>query len=96
MERSNLDLFSFSSQCYDNMGHAIATQKGLSIEYDEDVCCDVCQSVSNLEIFLFAKVCYIKSTYILFFACRVFYFQTLHNLFVVCKAQADHCISFSS
>ena len=28
------------------MGHAIATQEGLSIEYDEDVCCDVCQSVS--------------------------------------------------
>lgn len=30
------------------MGHAIATQEGLSIEYDEDVCCDVCQSVSTL------------------------------------------------
>ena len=34
-------------QCYDNMGHAIATQEGLSIEYDEDVCCDVCQSVRS-------------------------------------------------
>ncbi|XP_068717950.1 PHD finger protein rhinoceros-like [Montipora capricornis] len=32
------------NKCYDNMGHAIATQEGLSIEYDEDVCCDVCQS----------------------------------------------------
>jgi len=30
------------------MGYAIATQEGLSIEYDEDVCCDVCQSVSTL------------------------------------------------
>ena len=30
------------------MGHAIATQEGLSIEYDEDVCCDVCQSVSSV------------------------------------------------
>ena len=29
------------------MGHAIATQEGLSIEYDEDVCCDVCQSVCS-------------------------------------------------
>ena len=36
----------FLIQCYDKMGHAIATQAGLSIEYDESVCCDVCQSVS--------------------------------------------------
>ena len=41
-----LNLFIFMNfQCYDNMGHAITTQDGLSIEFDEDVCCDVCQSV---------------------------------------------------
>lgn len=35
----------FSLKCYENLGFAIATQEGLSIEYDESVCCDVCQSV---------------------------------------------------
>lgn len=37
------------------MGHAIATQEGLSIEYDEDVCCDICQSVSSV-----LKAIYVK------------------------------------
>ncbi|KAM4709674.1 protein Jade-1 [Discoglossus pictus] len=31
-------------KCYDNMNHAIETEEGLGIEYDEDVVCDVCQS----------------------------------------------------
>ncbi|XP_075471459.1 protein Jade-1 isoform X2 [Ascaphus truei] len=31
-------------RCYDNMSHAIETEEGLGIEYDEDVVCDVCQS----------------------------------------------------
>ncbi|KAM3940795.1 protein Jade-1 isoform 2-T4 [Leptodactylus fuscus] len=31
-------------RCYDNMNHAIETEEGLGIEYDEDVVCDVCQS----------------------------------------------------
>ena len=39
------------------MGHAIATQEGLSIEYDEDVCCDVCQSVSSLNILCAVSCC---------------------------------------
>lgn len=30
-------------QCYTNMGETIATAKGLSIEYDEDISCDVCR-----------------------------------------------------
>lgn len=34
----------FEQQCYDNMNHAIETEEGLGIEYDEDVVCDVCQS----------------------------------------------------
>ncbi|XP_028657499.1 protein Jade-1 [Erpetoichthys calabaricus] len=34
----------FERRCYDNMNHAIETQEGLGIEYDEDVVCDVCQS----------------------------------------------------
>ncbi|XP_073497695.1 protein Jade-1 isoform X1 [Phyllobates terribilis] len=34
----------FEQRCYDNMNHAIETQEGLGIEYDEDVVCDVCQS----------------------------------------------------
>lgn len=38
------------NKCYDNMGHAIATQEGLSIEYDEDVCCDICQSPDSEEL----------------------------------------------
>ncbi|EDO49715.1 predicted protein, partial [Nematostella vectensis] len=36
-------------KCYENMGYAIVTQKGLSIEYDESVCCDVCQSPESEE-----------------------------------------------
>lgn len=31
-------------QCHENMKHAIATEEGLGIEYDEDVICDVCRS----------------------------------------------------
>lgn len=31
-------------RCDDNMNHAIETEEGLGIEYDEDVVCDVCQS----------------------------------------------------
>lgn len=34
----------FELRCYDNMNHAIETEEGLGIEYDEDVVCDVCQS----------------------------------------------------
>ncbi|XP_026888369.2 protein Jade-1 [Electrophorus electricus] len=34
----------FEHNCYDNMSHAIETEEGLGIEYDEDVVCDVCQS----------------------------------------------------
>ncbi|XP_078371024.1 uncharacterized protein LOC144654687 isoform X2 [Oculina patagonica] len=47
------------NKCYDNMGHAIATQEGLSIEYDEDVCCDVCQSPDSEESneMVFCDVC---------------------------------------
>uniref|UniRef100_A0A8D0GHV6 Jade family PHD finger 3 n=1 Tax=Sphenodon punctatus TaxID=8508 RepID=A0A8D0GHV6_SPHPU len=31
-------------QCHENMNHAIETEEGLGIEYDEDVICDVCRS----------------------------------------------------
>ncbi|XP_066528240.1 protein Jade-1 isoform X2 [Hoplias malabaricus] len=34
----------FERSCYDNMNHAMETEEGLGIEYDEDVVCDVCQS----------------------------------------------------
>lgn len=34
----------FERHCYDNMNHAMETEEGLGIEYDEDVVCDVCQS----------------------------------------------------
>ncbi|XP_029972148.1 protein Jade-1 isoform X2 [Salarias fasciatus] len=34
----------FECRCYDNMTHAMETEEGLGIEYDEDVVCDVCQS----------------------------------------------------
>ena len=34
-------------QCHDNMQLAIQTKEGLGIEYDENVVCDVCRSVSN-------------------------------------------------
>ncbi len=30
------------------MEHAMATEEGLGIEYDEDVICDVCRAVSSL------------------------------------------------
>ncbi|XP_021105260.1 protein Jade-3 isoform X2 [Heterocephalus glaber] len=35
--------------CYENMNHAIETEEGLGIEYDEDVICDVCQSPDSEE-----------------------------------------------
>ncbi|KAG7459032.1 hypothetical protein MATL_G00226930 [Megalops atlanticus] len=34
----------FEHNCYDNMNHAMETEEGLGIEYDEDVVCDVCHS----------------------------------------------------
>ncbi|XP_029937636.1 protein Jade-1 [Myripristis murdjan] len=34
----------FERRCHDNMTHAMETEEGLGIEYDEDVVCDVCQS----------------------------------------------------
>ncbi|XP_034051346.1 protein Jade-1 [Thalassophryne amazonica] len=34
----------FEHCCHDNMTHAMETEEGLGIEYDEDVVCDVCQS----------------------------------------------------
>uniref|UniRef100_A0A3Q3IJR9 Protein Jade-1 n=1 Tax=Monopterus albus TaxID=43700 RepID=A0A3Q3IJR9_MONAL len=34
----------FERHCHDNMTHAMETEEGLGIEYDEDVVCDVCQS----------------------------------------------------
>ncbi|XP_056151555.1 protein Jade-1 isoform X2 [Lampris incognitus] len=34
----------FEHRCHDNMTHAMETEEGLGIEYDEDVVCDVCQS----------------------------------------------------
>ncbi|XP_068194745.1 protein Jade-1 isoform X2 [Antennarius striatus] len=34
----------FERSCHDNMTHAMETEEGLGIEYDEDVVCDVCRS----------------------------------------------------
>ncbi|XP_062413152.1 protein Jade-1 isoform X3 [Pungitius pungitius] len=34
----------FERRCHDNMTHAMETEEGLGIEYDEDVVCDVCRS----------------------------------------------------
>ena len=34
------------TQCYSNMQVKIKTEEGLGIEYDENVVCDVCKSVS--------------------------------------------------
>ena len=31
------------------MGETISTAKGLSIEYDEDIVCDICRSVSVVD-----------------------------------------------
>nr|XP_033804193.1 protein Jade-3 isoform X3 [Geotrypetes seraphini] len=36
-------------KCYENMNHAIETEEGLGIEYDEDVICDVCRSPDSEE-----------------------------------------------
>ncbi|KAB5583805.1 hypothetical protein PHYPO_G00099850 [Pangasianodon hypophthalmus] len=36
-------------KCHDNMNHAIETEEGLGIEYDEDVICDVCRSPDSEE-----------------------------------------------
>ncbi|XP_042562384.1 protein Jade-1 isoform X2 [Clupea harengus] len=34
----------FERSCYDRLSHAMETEEGLGIEFDEDVVCDVCQS----------------------------------------------------
>ena len=34
----------FERRCYDRMSHAMATEEGLGMEYDEDVVCDICRS----------------------------------------------------
>ncbi|KAL0969513.1 hypothetical protein UPYG_G00228260 [Umbra pygmaea] len=39
----------FERRCYDGMSHAMATEEGLGIEYDEDVVCDVCRSPDSEE-----------------------------------------------
>ena len=46
-------------QCYTNMGETISTAKGLSIEYDEDIACDVCRSpeCEDGNEILFCDVC---------------------------------------
>ncbi|XP_058515203.1 protein Jade-3 isoform X2 [Ochotona princeps] len=36
-------------RCHENMSHAIETEEGLGIEYDEDVICDVCRSPDSEE-----------------------------------------------
>lgn len=36
-------------KCHENMNHAIETEEGLGIEYDEDVICDVCRSPDSEE-----------------------------------------------
>lgn len=62
------------------MGHAIATQEGLSIEYDEDVCCDVCQSVSCLNKLCTVSYCiYRNKDVVLVHFCQEYY-QELWNL----------------
>ncbi len=37
------------------MGETISTAKGLSIEYDEDIACDICRSVSTIQRFNSSK-----------------------------------------
>ncbi|KAK0130704.1 Protein Jade-1 [Merluccius polli] len=34
----------FERHCHDNMSHAMRTEEGLGIEYDDDVVCEVCHS----------------------------------------------------
>ena len=34
----------FERHCHDNMSHAVQTEEGLGIEYDDDVVCEVCHS----------------------------------------------------
>nr|XP_057933738.1 protein Jade-1 isoform X2 [Doryrhamphus excisus] len=41
MERAVEEL---ERRCHESMTHAVETEEGLGIEYDEDVVCDVCQS----------------------------------------------------
>lgn len=37
-------------QCSNRFQDALKTEKGLGIEYDEDVICDVCRSVSFINL----------------------------------------------
>jgi protein Jade-1 len=34
------------AQCHENMETKKKTEEGLGIEYDEDIVCEICQSVS--------------------------------------------------
>lgn len=42
----------FVLQCYEKLQREIRTEQGLGIEYDEDVVCDVCRSVSSIPAFV--------------------------------------------
>lgn len=52
--KPNLNIF----QCHENMQLAIKTKKGLGIEYDENIVCDVCRSVSPIIVCLKAFLCF--------------------------------------
>lgn len=36
------------AQCHENMEIKKKTEEGLGIEYDEDIVCEICQSVSRV------------------------------------------------
>lgn len=38
------------SQCHENMEIKKKTEEGLGIEYDEDIVCEICQSVSCITV----------------------------------------------
>ena len=40
------------TRCYDGLQDAMKTTEGIGIEYDEDVVCDICRSVSSTDLLI--------------------------------------------
>lgn len=62
------------AQCHENMETKKKTEEGLGIEYDEDIVCEICQSVSSscLNKFLFVfHLSIIIRTYQVYWVCLI-------------------------
>ena len=68
-------------QCHEKMTAVMKTEEGMGIEYDEDVVCDVCRSVSVISVYLLCLILMLVFLYPMY-ACA---FKTL------CMYLQDFC-----